>query len=122
MRVRMVAIAVAVVACGFPAAATPPATLKPAVAPPAWSTAAQSRNPALTTIRLECHGQTPGAGGCPSPRKHCRDVCYARHEVDMLNCLSGAGGILPFQREACYVQAIGRLGACNAKCVEDHPV
>lgn len=62
------------------------------------------------------------SGSCPTPRQECRDRCYAVHEIDIVLCLSGIEGILPFQREACYAGAVVRLGRCNSQCAQDYPV
>lgn len=75
----------------------------------------------LRRVGLYCDGAGL-SGGCPTPREECRNRCYAAHEVEVLECLSGIEGILPFQREACYGRSLVRLGRCNAQCVQDHPV
>lgn len=60
-------------------------------------------------------------GTCPSPNKRCHTECDLDYADRILECLAGAEGILPYQRNICYGKASLVMGVCHKICDEQFP-
>lgn len=60
-------------------------------------------------------------GTCPSPNRRCHTECDLDYADRILECLSGAEGILPYQRNLCYAKASLVMGVCHKVCDEQFP-
>lgn len=88
--------------------------------PPTTSSTGVYPEAKFQRVQLECRNMTP-TGSCPSPRAQCKQACFEVYEEDVFGCLTGAEGILDWQRALCYANASVRLGSCNSRCNQDHP-
>lgn len=75
----------------------------------------QAGYPGVPGGNLACPGAGFG-GSCPSPKEQCHEECNRAYDEDVIACLSGRGGILPYQRAACYASANLTAGICHAGC------
>ena len=75
----------------------------------------------LVRTRLPCDSSGIGSGSCPSQNKICHEECDTTYAAEILACLAGVEGILPYQRTLCYGKASVRMGMCHRECDNPEP-